>query len=431
MFAFYDVDSNGLIGFEEFVRGLSALNNKHRNTEKLRRIFKGYDLDDDGYVDRRDFLRMFRAFYALSKDLVKDMVASMDDDMLEANQASNVLVGSQPISAAFAGSIPPGTRRDGKGGADWDGDEDSDTDVAAVILPSGNDRISRDEIRADIERRRSESAAFTLPEVRRGGAISRREAGEGDQTFEDWLAAGEDFNSASSAAVAATMPALASADSTHSSASSFVSSPLPPTSTTSAPNAGPSTVTAETVGIDQRQEAAALAAQRRREFFTAESPTMSENGDEGVGGMEMGDQDVGSEVLYQITQQGLNELLDLLFAAKEEMAIEAMNEREAVVTGESAGESTEAPKGESSVDVEGGEKKEGEGETADAEKKQVEKKEMAKEEKEISEQERVKEEIKVRGGEGRLDFKEFEEIMKGKHGRDLVFVSTWIDMASF
>lgn len=431
MFAFYDVDSNGLIGFEEFVRGLSALNNKHRNTEKLRRIFKGYDLDDDGYVDRRDFLRMFRAFYALSKDLVKDMVASMDDDMLEANQASNVLVGSQPISAAFAGSIPAGARRDGKGGADWDGDEDSDTDVAAVILPSGNDRISHDEIRADLDRRRSESATFTLPEVRRGGAISRREAGEGDQTFEDWLAAGEDFNSASSAAVAATMPALASADSTHSSASSFVSSPPPPTSTNSAPNAGPSTVTAEAVGLDQRNQAAALAAQRRREFFTAESPAMSENGDEGVGGMDMGDQDVGSEVLYQITQQGLNELLDLLFAAKEEMAIEAMKEREAVVTGESAGESAEASKGESTVNVEGGEgspegeKKEGEGETADAEKKQAAK------EKEISEQEQVKEEIKVRGGEGRLSFDEFEEIMRGKHGRDLVFVSTWIDMASF
>lgn len=437
MFAFYDTDSNGLIGFEEFVRGLSALNNKHRNTEKLRRIFKGYDLDDDGFVDRRDFLRMFRAFYALSKDLVKDMVASMDDDMLEANQASNVLVGSQPISAAFAGSIPPGTRRDGKGGIDWDGDEDSDADVAAVILPSGNDRISRAEIRADLDRRRSESAAFTLPEVRRGGAISRREAGEDDQTFEDWLAAGEDFNSASSAAVAATMPALASADSTHSSASSFVSSPPPPTSTTSAPNAGPSTVTAEAVGIDHHEEAAALAAQRRREFFTVESPALSENGDEGVGGMEMGDQDVGSEILYQITQQGLNELLDLLFAAKEEMAIEARKGREAVVTGDNAGASTELPKGESTVGAEGvpeapeGEKKEGEGESADSEKKQVEEKEMTNEEKEISEQERVKDEIKVRGGEGRLSFEEFEQIMRGKHGRDLVFVSTWIDMASF
>lgn len=436
MFAFYDTDCNGLIGFEEFVRGLSALNNKHRNTEKLHHIFKGYDLNGDGFVDRRDFLRMFRAFYALSKDLVKDMVASMDDDMLEANQASNVLVGSQPISAAFAGSIPVGSRREGKGGVDWDGDEDSDADVAAVVLPSGDDRVSRAEIRADLDRRNSDSAAFTLPEVRRGGAISRREAGEGDQTFEDWLAAGEDFNSASSAAVAATMPALASADSTHSSASSFVSSPPPLTSTTSAPNAGPSTAAAEEVGVDRREEVAALAAQRRRELFTVESPalSLSENGDEGVGGMRMRDQDVGSEILYQITQEGLNELLDLLFAAKEELAIEARKGREAAVTGESAVVSSQTG-GESTGEVEGGEggeKKEGEVENIDGtDSKPDEKKEMTKEEKEISEQERVEEEIKVRGGEGRLNFKEFQKIMNGKHGRDLGFVSTWIDMASF
>lgn len=379
---------------------------------------------------------MFRAFYALSKDLVKDMVASMDDDMLEANQASNVLVGSQPISAAFAGSIPVGSRREGKGGADWDGDEDSDADVAAVVLPSGDDRVSRAEIRADLDRRSSDSAAFTLPEVRRGGAISRREPGEGDQTFEDWLAAGEDFNSASSAAVAATMPALASAGSTHSSASSFVSSPPPPTSTTSAPNAGPSTAAAEEVGVDRREEVAALAAQRRRELFTAESPALSDNDDEGVGGMRMRDQDVGSEILYQITQEGLNELLDLLFAAKEEIAIEARKAREAAMTGESAIVSAET--GESTAEVqggeggEGGEKKEGEVENIDGtDNKPVEKKEMTKEEKEISEQERVEEEIKARGGEGRLNFKEFQKIMNGKHGRDLGFVSTWIDMASF
>lgn len=447
MFAFYDTDSNGLIGFEEFVRGLSALNNKHRNPEKLRRIFGGYDLDGDGYVDRRDFLRMFRAFYALSKDLVKDMVASMDDDMLEANQASNVLVGSQPISAAFAGSIPPGSRREGKGGADWGGDEDSDTDVAAVVLPSGTDRVSRAEIRADLDRRHSESAAFTLPEVRRGGGTTaHREPGEDDQTFEDWLAAGEDFNSASSAAVAATMPALASADSTHSSASSFVSSPPPPTSTTSAPNTGPSV--AEEADFNQHVEAAELASQRRLEFSTAESPGLSDEGNEGLGGMGMGDQDVGSEILYQITQQGLNELLDLLFAAKEEMALETRKGGEAAAAAAATAtpESTEVPKGESTVEVEGaqvgeggenkdgeGENKdgEGEGEGADGSDKEVEKKEMSKEEKEIVELERAREEIKVRGGEGRLNFKEFEQIMRGKHGRDLGFVSAWIDMASF
>lgn len=137
MFAFYDTNNDGLIGFEEFVRGLSTLNHKNRAGERLRRVFNGYDLDGDGYVDRKDFLRIFRAFYALSKDLVKDMVASMEDDHLEANQASNVLVGSQPISAAFAGNIPPGTERFGKNNRFEDGE---DEDVDQVVLPSGDDR---------------------------------------------------------------------------------------------------------------------------------------------------------------------------------------------------------------------------------------------------------------------------------------------------
>lgn len=335
MFSFYDTDSNGLIGFEEFVRGLSALNNKHRYVEKLRRIFKGYDLDGDGFVDRRDFLRMFRAFYALTKDLVKDVVACMDDDMLEANQAVNVLVGSQPISAAFAGSIPGGSRREGKSG--WE--VDSDGEVEEVVLPSGDDRAMERSV-------------------------------SGDQTFEDWMAAaGEDFNSASSAAVAATMPAMV-------------------------------------------QDERVVEGRRRWRW--------EDEGEE--------EQDVGGEILFQITLQGLNELLDLLFAAKEEMAVEARREREVVkkdepdAEGEGSGEgSGEGGKGDEGKEGEEGEKEPGE---------PTEKAPTA-EEKEKKEQERLKEEIKERGGEGRLNFDEFERIMRGKHGHKLGFVAAWIDMAGF
>lgn len=348
MFAFYDTNADGLIGFEEFVRGLSALNNKHRNTEKLRRIFKGYDLDGDGYVDRKDFLRMFRAFYVLSKDLVKDMVASMEDDMLEANQAANVLIGSQPISAAFAGSIPAGSRREGKGNADWEADEDAD--VAEVTRPSGDDRVSRAEFAMELNRHRSE--APRLPEMPAGA--------EDDQTFEDWLAAGEDPNSA--AAVAATMPALVPADAS-SSQSSSVSSPPPPAG-------GPS---GSRTAAETAEGRRALDEQRRREFFTCDA----DDDDSGMGE----DRDVGTEILYQTTQHALNELLDLLFRAKEEAALELQRVAEEM--------------------VEGGEK------------------------------EKIKEEIKERGGEGRLSFAEFERIMRGKHQRDLGFVGTWIDMASF
>jgi hypothetical protein len=108
MFAFYDTNGDNLIGFEEFLKGLASLNNKS-NDERLRRVFRGYDIDGDGFVERKDFLRVFRAYYALSRELTRDMVAGMEDDFLEGG-ARDVVLGSQPISSAFPGSIPSGER---------------------------------------------------------------------------------------------------------------------------------------------------------------------------------------------------------------------------------------------------------------------------------------------------------------------------------
>lgn len=106
MFAFYDTNGDNLIGFEEFLRGLASFNNRSAD-ERMRRIFRGYDLDGDGYVERKDFLRIFRAYYALSRELTRDMVAGMEDDFLEGG-ARDVVLGSQPISSAFPGTIPSG-----------------------------------------------------------------------------------------------------------------------------------------------------------------------------------------------------------------------------------------------------------------------------------------------------------------------------------
>ncbi|KAJ5646401.1 hypothetical protein N7490_002773 [Penicillium lividum] len=106
MFAFYDTNGDNLIGFEEFLKGLASLNNKS-NDERLRRVFRGYDIDGDGYIERKDFLRVFRAYYTLTRELTRDMVAGMEDDFLEGG-ARDVVLGSQPISSAFPGNIPSG-----------------------------------------------------------------------------------------------------------------------------------------------------------------------------------------------------------------------------------------------------------------------------------------------------------------------------------
>ncbi|RAL11367.1 EF hand domain protein [Aspergillus homomorphus CBS 101889] len=106
MFAFYDTNNDGLIGLEEFLKGIASLNNKS-NDERLRRVFRGYDIDNDGFIERKDFLRIFRAYYALSRELTRDMIAGLEDDFLEGG-ARDVVLGSQPISSAFPGSIPNG-----------------------------------------------------------------------------------------------------------------------------------------------------------------------------------------------------------------------------------------------------------------------------------------------------------------------------------
>ena len=75
---------------------------------RLERIFEGYDLDADGFVDRKDFLRMFRAYYALSKELSREMVNVQDDFGFEyvEEEIREIIQSSQPLSAAFtAGNL--------------------------------------------------------------------------------------------------------------------------------------------------------------------------------------------------------------------------------------------------------------------------------------------------------------------------------------
>lgn len=105
MFAFYDTNNDDLIGFTEFLHGLSYKKRK----DKLRKIFDGYDIDKDGYVSRKDFLRVFRAYYVLYKQLHKDILEGLDDQVLGSTEAHQLVSSRQPISSLFGreGRVPP------------------------------------------------------------------------------------------------------------------------------------------------------------------------------------------------------------------------------------------------------------------------------------------------------------------------------------
>ena len=159
LFAFYDSNGDGLIGFEEYVKGIASVHNKNKE-ERMKRLFRGYDLDGDGYVTRKDFLRIFRAFYALSKERAKDLVGSMEDDSTEAVNVRDLVLGSQPISSAFAGAIPRGERaRTGEGKRRGEHGDMHITDGGGVTTESGTDTIDRNRIIAEA----AERAAAPMP----------------------------------------------------------------------------------------------------------------------------------------------------------------------------------------------------------------------------------------------------------------------------
>lgn len=149
MFAFYDANGDGLIGFAEFLHGLSYRRQKY----KLRHVFEGYDIDGDGYVDRKDFLRMFRAYYVLCKEIERDVLQGQDDQFMPVSEVEELVTGRQPLSSAFGrdGRFPPlagvrsglGKTRDENG--DW-----QVSDGRGVISDNNNDQGTKKEVLMDI-----------------------------------------------------------------------------------------------------------------------------------------------------------------------------------------------------------------------------------------------------------------------------------------
>ncbi|KAF4967581.1 hypothetical protein FSARC_4878 [Fusarium sarcochroum] len=146
MFSFYDSNNDDLIGFTEFLHGLSYRKRK----DKLRKIFSGYDLDSDGYVDRKDFLRMFRAYYVLYKQMHKDILDGLQDQLLASTEAQQLVTSRQPLSSLFGreGRVPPGEgefRHEGKT-YHRDGSVDIAEGHESVVAPDRGDTATRGDI---------------------------------------------------------------------------------------------------------------------------------------------------------------------------------------------------------------------------------------------------------------------------------------------
>lgn len=147
MFAFYDTNNDGLIGFSEFLHGLSYRKRK----DKLRKIFEGYDTDRDGLVNRRDFLRFFRAYYVLYKQMHKDILEGLDDQVMSSIETHQLVGNRQPLSSFFGrdGRLPHADVRRMMGGKYIDhalGEVRVSDGVDGVVAEDRPDMADREEL---------------------------------------------------------------------------------------------------------------------------------------------------------------------------------------------------------------------------------------------------------------------------------------------
>ncbi|KAJ3163281.1 hypothetical protein HDU88_006379 [Geranomyces variabilis] len=129
LFCFFDRNRDDVISFEEFVMGLSVLC-KGGLDERMKWAFRGYDLNDDGRISREELHRMFKAYFHLSMELVRDVVKTMEEGMMESFDDE----AAKPVSAAFAGPSGPYTGTIAHSSSDEDdgGGEYADPEAAAA-----------------------------------------------------------------------------------------------------------------------------------------------------------------------------------------------------------------------------------------------------------------------------------------------------------
>ena len=69
LFCIFDDDQDGLISFQEFVHGVVLVNLRRAFPGWRDRLFKALDLNDDGYVGRRDLIQMYQSIHEVVEDI--------------------------------------------------------------------------------------------------------------------------------------------------------------------------------------------------------------------------------------------------------------------------------------------------------------------------------------------------------------------------
>ena len=278
IFTYYDSDKNGLIGFEEWIKGIDGMHSTDMKV-KARIVFNGYDIDGDGYISRKDVLRVFRAYYAIEKEATRNFVAELTEELSVRNSMDTVR-SSQPLGSAFPpNSLPTPNTLHPSLAQKQNGNFD---ETSPVVLDTNLEFADRKDVIKAIE----------MEQLRASSGLR-----SGERLVEDAWARRE-FTLDEEEGL--TKPDGADDD--------------------------------KAAGSEQT-----IARRPSRVHFQDEvnhknwsqNPAQEKPSTEQWGGYEIPEleEDLGQEVLYQITQQAFNELLDPLFRTREDMALYARNSR--------------------------------------------------------------------------------------------------------
>ncbi|KXS21139.1 hypothetical protein M427DRAFT_51410 [Gonapodya prolifera JEL478] len=109
VFRFFDRDGDGFIGFEEMARGLGVMC-KGGLDERVKYAFHSHQLTPHPATGEptllpADLRRTLTAYFLLSTELVRDVVKTMEEGMMEGFDED----ASKPVSAAFTAGVPAGS----------------------------------------------------------------------------------------------------------------------------------------------------------------------------------------------------------------------------------------------------------------------------------------------------------------------------------
>lgn len=308
MFSFYDTDNNMLIDFEEYVFGIAYLR-KLAEQDSLERIFQGYDVDGDGYISRRDFIRMLSAKYAVQKNIVQDVIEAQELEMV--HHTAETVRSSQPISAAFAQEdVPLGrARTPGMKFLDRFGENQVQPGVgqyANAILPNGVELPDSDLVRAVANRYDVE---FWPPEINH----------KDEMPTEVLLNVGNRLTQSESVAVDGSEKGeeqrfMVETDSRHTRGRSDLDSPQERWRQD-----------VQDAVQDESQDNISTTEASPEQDFGLPAHILERGRAYEVPAAE---KDFGKEVIFQVVQEGLNELIDPIFHEKEELAHSVRETRE-------------------------------------------------------------------------------------------------------